>query len=51
MAKSDHDRLIRIEGKIDVLGKQFSNHLKHHWQVTLTFGAVALAAILALIFK
>lgn len=33
---SDHDLLIALNVKQDGLEKQFSNHLHHHWAITMT---------------
>jgi len=31
----DHDLLISSNVKLDLLDKQFSNHLQHHWAITI----------------
>jgi len=44
--KPDHDLLIEIAAQLKELRHQFSNHLKHHWAVTLTLvGALTMALI------
>jgi hypothetical protein len=53
---TDHDLLVTLNVKNDVLEKQFSNHLRHHWYITsaaisagLT-GLVSLAVSLIMMF-
>jgi len=38
----DSERIIRIETKQDILIRQFENHLRHHWAVTLLALSAAL---------
>ena len=47
--KNDHDRLVEMNTKLDLLMGQFTNHLKHHFLYTLTAFSVTLTAIAALI--
>ena len=42
---SDHDLLIELNEKVKILDKHFTNHLAHHWAVTL----VLLTSLLGLI--
>ena len=42
---SDHDLLIGLNEKVDTLTKQFTNHLAHHWTVTI----VLLTSLLGLV--
>jgi hypothetical protein len=42
---NDHDLLTRMDVKLDTLCKGFSNHLRHHWSITI----VLLTAVLGLI--
>lgn len=49
--QSDHDLLIVMNTKLDILEKQFSNHLKHHFLFTLSAWGVTLAALIGLILK
>jgi len=46
---SDHDLLIRIDERVKKLDRCMTNHLRHHWAVTLAAfsAAVTLAAALA----
>ena len=46
---NDHDLLIRIDEKINTLNKGFTNHLKHHWAVSLALLTITLGAIVSLI--
>lgn len=32
---TDHDLLIQLNVKLDLIDKQFTNHLQHHWSITL----------------
>jgi len=34
-AMHDHDLLVIVCTKVDTLEKHFTNHLKHHWAITL----------------
>lgn len=49
MQDKDHDILIRVDTKLDGLGTQFSNHLKHHFLFALAALTTAVTAIIALI--
>ena len=44
---NDHDLLIRIDERTMKLEGCFTNHLKHHWAITL----VLLVSILGLVTK
>ena len=48
---NDHDLLMRIDEKLDGLSKQFSNHIRHHWMVTIPVLAIALGLLIALLTK
>jgi hypothetical protein len=41
--QEDHDTMIRVETKLDTIGVQFSNHLQHHWAITITALGCAVA--------
>ncbi len=44
MNASERDELlIRVDERTENLTKQFANHLKHHWAMTLAAWAAALA--------
>ena len=49
---SDTERLVRVETKLDTLTEHFTNHIKHHWMVTIPLitivGGLIVALILAL---
>lgn len=42
---SDHDLLIRMDERLEILGKSFSNHLRHHWMVTIPLLVVVLGLV------
>jgi len=47
---SDHDLLIRIDERVRKLDRCLTNHLRHHWAVTLlALGAVVSALVSLLI--
>lgn len=43
---SDHDLLIRIDEQVKKLDRCMTNHLKHHWAVTLAAITAMLSAVL-----
>ncbi len=45
---SDHDDLIEIKTKLNILMSQFDNHLKHHFRYNILAWTVALGAIVSL---
>lgn len=47
--KGDHDRLVRLDAKVDFLCEQFRNHLKHHWMVTIPLIGITGTAIISLL--
>lgn len=47
--RTDHEMLLIMDNKLDILGTQFSNHLRHHFLFSLTALSMAGAAIVALI--
>jgi hypothetical protein len=48
---NDHDLLVRMDEKLDGLSKQFSNHIRHHWVVTIPVIMLALGLLIALLAK
>ncbi|MCK5615816.1 hypothetical protein KAR91_78860 [Candidatus Pacearchaeota archaeon] len=48
---NDHDLLVRMDEKLDGLSKQFSNHIRHHWIVTVPVIMIALGLLVALLTK
>jgi len=45
----DHDKLIRIESKVDHMCNMLSNHLKHHEKYTYFFIITIVGLVLALL--
>lgn len=45
MQPNDHDLLVRIDERVKKLDTCMSNHLKHHWAVTLMVAAAAVGAV------
>ena len=43
--------LIRIDERTETLITQFSNHIKHHWAVTVPVLVIALGLLIALLTK
>ena len=48
---TDHDLLMRIDERTEIMEKQFSNHIKHHWLVTIPVLVIALGLLVALLTK
>lgn len=48
---TDHDLLVRIDERQTTMAKQFSNHIKHHWAVTIPVLLIALGLLIALLTK
>jgi len=48
---NDHDLLVRMDEKLDELSKQFSNHIRHHWLVTIPVIVMALGLLAVLLIK
>ena len=42
---TDHDLLVRIDERVNHNEGMMSNHLKHHWAVTLALLAATLSSI------
>lgn len=52
MTDSERDELlIRVDERVCSLTKQFSNHIKHHWMVTIPVLVIALGLLIALLTK
>lgn len=45
----EHDKLIKIETKLDILIHQFENHLKHHLMITIPLIGITGTAIVSLL--
>jgi len=48
---NDHDLLVRIDERLSSLQKHFSNHIRHHWMVTIPLLMIIAGLIIALITK
>ncbi len=48
---SDHDILIRLDERIILLSKQFSNHLLHHWAIVIPLCLAVVGLIIRLLTK
>lgn len=46
---TDHDLLICIDAKLRELKLQFSNHILHHWWVTIPLIGITIGSITSLI--
>ena len=46
--KSDHDLLTEVIVMLNMLSKQFTNHLQHHWAVTIAALSAALIGTFSL---
>jgi len=52
MTNEERDELlIRVDERTCTLMKQFSNHIRHHWAVTIPVIMIALGLIIALLTK
>ena len=52
MTPEERDELlIRVDERTETLETQFSNHIKHHWAVTIPVLAIALGLLIALLTK
>ena len=47
--ESDHDKIVRIDTSLEILVKQFNNHLKHHWAIDLALLVAVLGLITAIV--
>jgi len=41
--------LIRVDERVCTLTKHFTNHIKHHWMVTIPMIAITFGSIISLI--
>jgi len=48
---SDHDLLIRIDERVRKLDRCMTNHLRHHWAVTMLALGAVVSAILSLVIQ
>jgi len=48
---SDHDLLIRIDERTQNMDVCLTNHLHHHWRVTVLVLTIALGAVVAAVLQ
>ena len=48
---SDHDLLIRIDERVTKLDRCMTNHLRHHWAVTMLALGAVVSALLSLLIQ
>ena len=48
---TDHDLLLRIDERLSSQEKHFTNHIRHHWAVTIPALAIAIGLLIALLNK
>jgi len=48
---NDHDLLMRIDERVWGLSKHFSNHIKHHWMMTIPLVMSVIGLVIALLTK
>jgi len=48
---TDHDLLIRIDERVTKLDRCMTNHLRHHWAVTLLALGAVVSAVLSLLIQ
>lgn len=46
-----NELLIRIDERVCSLSKHFTNHIRHHWMITIPIIMIALGLIVALLIK
>lgn len=46
---TDHDILLQLYNDVNWIKKLMSNHLRHHWAITLAAIGAAISALLALV--
>lgn len=52
MTDEERDELlIRVDERTDTLMKQFSNHIRHHYMITIPVIVIALGLVIALLTK
>lgn len=45
---SDHDLLIKVDTKQDILIQQFNNHLQHHFRYNILAWSITLGALITM---
>jgi hypothetical protein len=48
---NDHDLLIRIDERVEKLDRCMTNHLRHHWAVTMLALGAVVSAVLSLLIQ
>lgn len=48
---NDHDLLMRIDERVYSLTKHFSNHIKHHWMMSIPLVMAVVGLVIALLRK
>ena len=48
---NDHDLLVRIDERVCNLTKHFSNHIKHHWLITVPLLMIITGLVITLLVK
>ena len=46
---TDHDLLIRIDERTETMSKQFSNHVRYHWVVSIPVLLMVLGLLAAVL--
>lgn len=48
---TDHDLLVRIDERQTSLQTHFTNHIKHHWMLTIPLVMAVVGLVIALLAK
>ena len=48
---NDHDLLLRIDERVGSLTTHFSNHIKHHWMLTIALVMAGVGLVVALLTR
>ena len=48
---TDHDLLLRIDERLRGLSTHFSNHIRHHWMLTIPLIMVVAGLVVTLLCK
>jgi hypothetical protein len=48
MITTDHDLLVRIDERVQKIDKCLSNHLSHHWALTLAIATALVGAVVTI---
>ena len=47
---TDHELLVRIDERVNKIDRCLSNHLAHHWALTLAVGTALVGAVVTILF-